>query len=248
MAPALRPLRGLYPVGIAARTAAPRAGRPTSGNPPTTPTTPNPDRMLFDLRGAGRRRTVKVIYITLAFLMGGGLVLFGIGGDVTRRPGRRHHGGSGGGDDRRGPLQKQEKAALAQHEGQPAGRGRVGRARPRALPARGHRRELRPEKGTFTKAGQAELAAAGAAWERYLALEPKQARRPRREPDGPGLRRRSTIPRRRSTPRRSSPTPARPPRPTPSSRSSPTRPARPARATSPRTRRSSSPSPTCARP
>src|SRR5688500_17319265 len=39
--------------------------------------------MLFDLRGKGRRRTIKVIYVTLAFLMGGGLVLFGIGGDVS---------------------------------------------------------------------------------------------------------------------------------------------------------------------
>src|SRR6185436_7800702 len=36
--------------------------------------------MLFDLRSSGRRRVVKVVYITLAFLMGGGLVLFGIGG------------------------------------------------------------------------------------------------------------------------------------------------------------------------
>ena len=34
--------------------------------------------MLFDLRGRGRRRTVKIVYITLALLMGGGLVLFGI--------------------------------------------------------------------------------------------------------------------------------------------------------------------------
>jgi hypothetical protein len=38
--------------------------------------------MLFDLRGRGRRRTVQVIYLGLALLMGGGLVLFGIGGDV----------------------------------------------------------------------------------------------------------------------------------------------------------------------
>ena len=38
--------------------------------------------MLFDLRGRGRRRVVKVIYLGLALLMGGGLVLFGIGGDV----------------------------------------------------------------------------------------------------------------------------------------------------------------------
>ena len=36
--------------------------------------------MLFDLRGRGRRRTVQSIYLGLAILMGGGLVLFGIGG------------------------------------------------------------------------------------------------------------------------------------------------------------------------
>jgi hypothetical protein len=37
--------------------------------------------MLFDLRGR-RRRAVQATYLTLAVLMGGGLVLFGIGGDV----------------------------------------------------------------------------------------------------------------------------------------------------------------------
>src|ERR687893_705910 len=37
--------------------------------------------MLFDLRSAGRRRFIKIVYVTLALLMGGGLVLFGIGGD-----------------------------------------------------------------------------------------------------------------------------------------------------------------------
>ncbi len=35
--------------------------------------------MLFDLRGRGRRRTVRVIYSALALLMGSGLVLFGVG-------------------------------------------------------------------------------------------------------------------------------------------------------------------------
>jgi len=35
--------------------------------------------MLFDLRGRGRRRTVRVIYVGLALLMGSGLVLFGVG-------------------------------------------------------------------------------------------------------------------------------------------------------------------------
>jgi hypothetical protein len=36
--------------------------------------------MLFDLRGRGRRTTVRVIYLGLALLMGVGLVGFGIGG------------------------------------------------------------------------------------------------------------------------------------------------------------------------
>jgi hypothetical protein len=35
--------------------------------------------MLFDLRSRGRRRTVQVVYLFLALLIGGGLVLFGVG-------------------------------------------------------------------------------------------------------------------------------------------------------------------------
>ena len=35
--------------------------------------------MLFDLRGRGRRRFVQGIYLGLAILMGGGLILFGVG-------------------------------------------------------------------------------------------------------------------------------------------------------------------------
>ncbi len=38
--------------------------------------------MLFDLQGK-RRRLVQGVYLMLAILMGGGLVLFGIGGDVS---------------------------------------------------------------------------------------------------------------------------------------------------------------------
>ncbi|MGO9488397.1 MAG: hypothetical protein ACLQBB_05130 [Solirubrobacteraceae bacterium] len=39
--------------------------------------------MLFDLRGRGRRRTVRVIYIGLAVLIGVGLVGFGVGGGLS---------------------------------------------------------------------------------------------------------------------------------------------------------------------
>ncbi|HLI60679.1 MAG TPA: hypothetical protein VKV21_13545 [Solirubrobacteraceae bacterium] len=35
--------------------------------------------MLFDLRSRGRRRTVQVVYVGLAVLIGAGLVLFGVG-------------------------------------------------------------------------------------------------------------------------------------------------------------------------
>src|ERR687893_166390 len=53
--------------------AAGRVRRPRRSYPPTP--------MLFDLQGK-RRRVVQATYLTLAVLMGGGLVLFGIGGDV----------------------------------------------------------------------------------------------------------------------------------------------------------------------
>lgn len=38
--------------------------------------------MLFDLRGRGRRRTVQVIYAGLAFLIGAGLIFFGVGAGI----------------------------------------------------------------------------------------------------------------------------------------------------------------------
>src|SRR5688500_12790836 len=52
--------------------------------------------MLFDLRGR-RRRLVQATYLSLAVLMGGGLVLFGIGGDVSGGLFNAFEGGGGGG-------------------------------------------------------------------------------------------------------------------------------------------------------
>src|SRR5918996_2228973 len=59
---------------------------------------PYPERMLFDLRGRGRRRTVQAIYLSLAILMGGGLVLFGIGGNTSGGLFDAINGGGGSGD------------------------------------------------------------------------------------------------------------------------------------------------------
>ena len=60
-----------------------RNGRARGTLGPRRRSVPILDSMLFDLRGRGRRRTVQVIYLTLAILMGGGLVLFGIGGGTN---------------------------------------------------------------------------------------------------------------------------------------------------------------------
>src|SRR5919112_895214 len=66
----------------------------TRGRNPTGRT----DRaMLFDLRGRGRRRTVQVIYLSLAILMGGGLVLFGIGSSSSGGLFDAINGGGNGG-------------------------------------------------------------------------------------------------------------------------------------------------------
>jgi hypothetical protein len=53
--------------------------------------------MLFDLRGR-RRRLVQATYLMLALLLGGGLVLFGIGGDVSGGLFNAFEGDGGGGD------------------------------------------------------------------------------------------------------------------------------------------------------
>jgi hypothetical protein len=132
--------------------------------------------MLFDLRGSGRRRTVKIVYITLAFLMGGGLVLFGIGG------GGGISGGlldaitdqSGSSDTSTDRFTKAEAAAVAKTKANPqdqAAWAALARAR---FQLAGAGANFDPAKSTFTKKGVATLQSAGDAWERYLALNPKK--------------------------------------------------------------------------
>jgi hypothetical protein len=130
--------------------------------------------MLFDLRGAGRRRTVKVIYILLAFLMGGGLVLFGIGGSVSGGLIDAITERSGGGDNSTDRFRKQEKAALVKTQANPKDAAAwVALARARFQVA-GQGENFDPGKGTFTSSGTAKLQAAGDAWDHYLALNPKK--------------------------------------------------------------------------
>jgi tetratricopeptide (TPR) repeat protein len=130
--------------------------------------------MLFDLRGAGRRTTIKVVYLTLAILMGGGLVLFGIGGDVsgglvdaiTERGG----GSSADADTYRDRAAAADRAARANPD-DPAAWAAVARARFQlATTSEGFDRNTRQ----FNAEGKRQLAAASAAWEKHLDLDPKQ--------------------------------------------------------------------------
>jgi hypothetical protein len=71
--------------------------------------------MLFDLRGR-RRRAVQATYLTLAVLMGGGLVLFGIGGNVSGGLFDAFKGGGGSsGDQQARKRVEREQKALARN-------------------------------------------------------------------------------------------------------------------------------------
>ena len=129
--------------------------------------------MLFDLRGRGRRRTVQAIYLSLALLMGGGLVFFGIGSDQQGGlfDAFSSEGGGGGGSATES-IDKRIEAQLAKT-----------RANPRHANAFAQLAILRfqhagidgiAQDGTYTEAGKRRLQLAASAWERHLALEPEQ--------------------------------------------------------------------------
>ena len=123
--------------------------------------------MLFDLKGR-RRRVVQATYLALAVLMGGGLVLFGIGGDVQGGlfDAFSERGSSGAGSGASDQVEKAEERL---------------RANPRDRSAledliRGNYQlaaeEADPNTGTFGPEAMEELRATAAAWERYLDAYP----------------------------------------------------------------------------
>ncbi len=125
--------------------------------------------MLFDLRGRGRRRTVQVIYLGLALLMGGGLVLLGIGGN-TDGGGilNAFTGGSSSPDttaitDRRKDAEKKVQA----NRQDPAAWAALARARFQEASAGD---SLNPETGAYDEGGLADLREAARAWETSVKL------------------------------------------------------------------------------
>jgi hypothetical protein len=126
--------------------------------------------MLFDLRGKGRRRTVKIVYGSLALLLGLGLVAFGIGG-ATSGGLVDAIGGSGGSNtsvysDQAKALAKQVAADPTDQQAWAA----LAKAQVQQASIIGYDQTTQ----TFTAAGKAELAKGAASWQKYLALDPKK--------------------------------------------------------------------------
>ncbi len=128
--------------------------------------------MLFDLRGRGRRRTVQVIYLGLAILMGGGLVLFGIGGAT---PGGLVDAvtGSGGSSISTSTYDKKvanlKKQTVANPKDEQAWAD-LARAQVQQASIVGYDQAT----GRYTSKGIAGLQQAAASWEKYIALDPKK--------------------------------------------------------------------------
>lgn len=128
--------------------------------------------MLFDLRGRGRRRTVQVIYLGLAVLMFGGLVLFGVGAGNGFGGLLNAFTGNGSSGAARQYVSQQEKNAAKLTVQQPSNpQAWAALAQARADDA-GQGSNYNVNTGNYTAAGQKVAAAAGQAWQRYLQLEP----------------------------------------------------------------------------
>jgi hypothetical protein len=125
--------------------------------------------MLFDLKGK-RRRTVQGIYLTLAILMGAGLVLFGIGSSVNGGLFDAFNGG-GGSNQADKTIQKRIDAANRTLASDPKNTAAL------ALLVRSHYQlatsKSDPNSSQLPKSALPELQSTADAWKRYEAAAKK---------------------------------------------------------------------------
>lgn len=122
--------------------------------------------MLFDLRGK-RRRAVQATYLTLAVLMGGGLVLFGIGGDVSGGLFDAFKGGQNSPADQQAQKRiKSNQRLLARNPEDKSALKALVRDEISLANAQ------RPQSSlAYPPKAKTELAASSSYWQRYLKLE-----------------------------------------------------------------------------
>ena len=121
--------------------------------------------MLFDLRGKGRRRTVRVIYASLAILMGGGLVLFGVGSDVSGGLFNAFDSNEQNVDETLTKRVEDLEKRTTANPRDAAAWAQLARARFQVASS-----QIDANTGAFTEDGQAGLAGVEQAWDKHLAL------------------------------------------------------------------------------
>jgi hypothetical protein len=124
--------------------------------------------MLFDLRGRGRRTTVKVVYVGLAVLIGGSLIFLGVGtfgtGNFLSAVGNNEGAGSASFASQ---IKKYEKITAQQPNNVSAWENLT---RARLHEASGEAYVTRT--GTVTSKGRELYTQIAGSWNRYLALNP----------------------------------------------------------------------------
>jgi hypothetical protein len=130
--------------------------------------------MLFDLRGGGRRRGVQATYLFLAVLIGGGLVLFGIGGSGLGGGLVDAITNGGGGTTGNAAYEKRVQQATTQTRANPkdaAAWAALARARYQLASAP---ENFNSSTGTWNASGKRQLQMASQAWQRHLAVAGKR--------------------------------------------------------------------------
>jgi tetratricopeptide (TPR) repeat protein len=126
--------------------------------------------MLFDLKGK-RKRLVQVVYLGLAILFGGGLVLFGVGGNVSGGLIDAFKGTGSADTSAFGDLVERAERRAARNPRDPEAQAALVRAQFNlASSAEGSDAET----GQLTDRGQQAIIEVVQAWERYVKLKPEK--------------------------------------------------------------------------
>jgi hypothetical protein len=126
--------------------------------------------MLFDLRGRGRRRTVQGVYLGLALLMGGGLVLFGVGAGNGFGGILNAFTGNGSGNNQSSVVSSQERTAQNAVKANPSSAAAWSSLVQARWSAAGQGSNFNATTGQFTASGKKKLTGTTQAWQQYLKL------------------------------------------------------------------------------
>lgn len=126
--------------------------------------------MLFDLRSRGRRRTVQVVYLGLAILIGGGLVLFGVGTGSGNGGLLNAFTGNGSSGAQNQAVTQQEKNALKQTKLEPTNPQAWANLVSARWDSASSGSNYDTSTSSFTASGKQKLAETVDAWQRYVRL------------------------------------------------------------------------------